>query len=99
MVPRYQGSGNAGGEKTGGGARDERSQCNLSATSVEFCYQNESGLLFERGSIYSHQTQIDKTRNTSDMAALLVGAMKDRAAIWTPTDAGARENQMVDLSR
>ena len=26
---------------------------------------------------------------TSDIAALLVGAMKDRAAIWTPTDATA----------
>ena len=26
---------------------------------------------------------------TSDMAALLVGAMKDSAAIWTPTDAVA----------
>ena len=42
MLPRYQGSGNAGGEKAGGGARDERSQCNLSATNVEFCY--ESGI-------------------------------------------------------
>ena len=29
------------------------------------------------------------TRNTSDMAALLVGAMKDKAAICTPTDAKA----------
>ena len=29
------------------------------------------------------------TKNTSDMAALLVGAMKDKAAICTPTDAKA----------
>ena len=29
------------------------------------------------------------TRNTSDIAALLVGAMKDKAAICTPTDAKA----------
>ena len=59
MVPRYQGSSNAGGEKTGGGARDERSQCNLSATSVEFFFQNESRSipLWKRGmgNIFSHK--------------------------------------------
>ena len=32
------------------------------------------------------------------MAALLVGAMKERAAIWTPTDAG-RGGQTIRIRR
>ena len=50
MVPRYQGSGNAGGEKTGCGARDERSQRDLSATAVGIP-------VWKRGNIFSNDEE------------------------------------------
>merc|ERR1719150_2243219 len=43
------------------------------------------------------EPEMNALNATSDMAALLVGAKKDKAAIWTPTDAGFENPQRANV--